>query len=278
MNRLVRKHLPTAFVYIILIVLILLINMPFLSMLFTSLKERGEALSSVNFLPKSFYVANYSYVMGRTTFARNLLNSFTISIVVTTLCIIFAGMAGYALSRFRGKIFSAYSILLLVLQLFPAVLLLIPLFLVFTKANLVNTRTSLIIAYTAGNLPFSIWMIRGFVDTISFEIEQAAMIDGATQFQAFWKIVLPLSMPGISTVAIFTFINSWGEYTLASILIRSQDLRTLTVGLQQFVLQYTSDWPALMTAATIATIPTLLFLVFAQKYLVQGMTAGAVKG
>jgi ABC-type glycerol-3-phosphate transport system permease component len=104
------------------------------------------------------------------------------------------------------------------------------------------------------------------------------MIDGCTQFGAFLRVIVPISMPGISTVGIFTFINSWGEYTLASILLRSDGNFTLTLGLQKFVQQFSADWPSLMTASTIATLPTILFLVFAQKYLIRGMSAGAVKG
>ena len=103
-------------------------------------------------------------------------------------------------------------------------------------------------------------------------------IDGCTQFSAFLRIIIPISMPGISTVGIFTFINSWGEYTLASILLRSDSNITLTLGLQKFVFQFIADWPSLMAAASIATIPTIIFLVFAQKYLIRGMSAGAVKG
>jgi ABC-type glycerol-3-phosphate transport system permease component len=164
------------------------------------------------------------------------------------------------------------------LQLFPAILLLIPLFVIFTALNLVDTLLGCILAYTTTNLAFSIWMIKGFMDSIPFDLEEAGMIDGCTQFMAFLRIIIPVSMPGISTVGIFTFINSWGEYTLASILLRSDKNITLTLGLQKFVLQFTADWPALMTASTIATIPTILFLAFAQKYLVRGMSAGAVKG
>jgi ABC-type glycerol-3-phosphate transport system permease component len=194
------------------------------------------------------------------------------------LCVVVAIVAGYALSRFKGRVFSFYQILLLMLQLFPAILLLIPLFVIFTSLGLVDKLGACILAYTTMNLSFSIWMVKGYMDSLPFDLEEAAMIDGCTQFGAFLRVIVPISMPGISTVGIFTFINSWGEYTLASILLRSDANYTLTLGLQKFVLQFTADWPSLMTASTIATLPTILFLVFAQKYLIRGMSAGAVKG
>jgi len=128
------------------------------------------------------------------------------------------------------------------------------------------------------NLAFSIWMLKGFFDTLPQELEQAAMVDGCTRFGAWLRIVIPISLPGIGTVAIFTFINSWNEYTLASIFLRRDEVQTMTVGLQKFVLQFSSDWPLLMSASAMATLPTIIFLIFAQKLLIQGMTAGAVKG
>lgn len=273
-----RMKILNALTYLVIAVLILGVNLPFLSMASTALKERGEALSSLKFFPEKPQFGNFAYVLGKTTFGRNIMNSAFIALSVTLLCICITVMAGYALSRFKSRFFSSYGIMLLVLQLFPGVLMLIPLFIIFSSMGLIDTHLALIIAYTTFNLPFSIWMIRGFMSTIPFDIEQAAMIDGSSQFGSFVKIIIPISTPGISTVGIFTFINAWGEYTLASILLRDDALRPLTVGLQKFVLQFTSDWPALMAASTIATVPTLFFLVFAQKYLVKGLSAGAVKG
>ena len=278
MRLLRRKQIKNGFTYLALIIIILIVDLPFFQMFSVSFKTRNEALTSSKFLPQQINLNNLLMVWGSTDFPRNILNSIIVSISTTICCIIIAVIAGYALSRFRGKVFSGYSILLLLLQLFPGFLLLIPLFVIFTSLGLVDTLFSCILAYTTINLAFSIWMIKGFMDTIPFDLEEAGMIDGCTQFSAFMRIVVPISMPGISTVGIFTFINSWGEYTLASILLRSDQNITLTLGLQKFVMQFTSDWPSLMTASSIATIPTILFLVFAQKYLIRGMSAGAVKG
>lgn len=273
-----KKFIINSLVYILLIIFVFLINLPTLSMVGTALKSRQEALSSSALLPKEFHFENFIYVLGQTTFSRNLLNSFLVAIVVTLSCIIVSSLAGYAISRFKSRFMSMYSTLLLVLQMFPGVLLLIPLFIIYKSLGLIDNTWSVILSYTTANLPFSIWMLKGFFDTIPFELEESAMIDGSSQFRAYYSIVLPISMPGISTVGIFTFINAWNEYMLASIFLRSDEVQTLTVGLEKFVLQYSSDWASLMAASTIATIPTLIFLLFAQKYLIEGLTAGAVKG
>jgi ABC-type glycerol-3-phosphate transport system permease component len=156
--------------------------------------------------------------------------------------------------------------------------MLIPLFIIFRTMNLIDNHLSAILAYTTANLPFSIWLLKGFFDSIPDDIEQAGMIDGCSRFGTFWRLVLPVSMPGVSTVAIFTFINAWGEFTVASVLLRSDALATMTLGLQKFKLQFSTDWPSLMAASTLCTLPTLCFLVFAQKYLIRGLSAGSVKG
>lgn len=262
-----------------LILIIFLINIPTWSMFGTALKTRNTALKDIRLFPSisEWSLEGMKYVLEK-DFGLNILNSFIVSMVVTLSCILVASMAGYSLSRFKGKFFRMYGICMLVLQMFPIMLLLIPLFSIFRTLGMIDTPWSIILSYLTLNLPFSIWMLRGFFNTIPYEMEEAAMVDGCTQFQALFRTVIPLSMPGVSTVAIFTFINCWNEYTLASIFLRNSKLFTLCLGLQKFVQQFTSDWAALASAASLATIPTLIFLLLAQKYLIQGMTAGAVKG
>jgi len=264
--------------YIALTLITLLVNLPFLQMAMTALKTRLEAITSTNFFPNQISFESFANVLTKSDFLMNMLNSLKIALIVTLMCIVFAVMAGYAISRFRGKVFNAYTTFMLILQLFPGVLMLIPLFIIFRTMGLIDNHLSTILAYTTSNLPFSIWLLKGFFDSIPDDIEQAGMIDGCSRFATFWRLVLPVSMPGVSTVAIFTFINAWGEFTVASVLLRSDALATMTVGLQKFKLQFTTDWPSLMAASTLCTLPTLCFLVFAQKYLIRGMSAGSVKG
>ena len=267
--------------YIVLILAVFFTALPFLSMLGTAIKEKSIALASTSLLPTSFdqiSFESFHSVLFKTTFGKNIVNSLVVAISSVILCTVVAALAGYAISRFRGRYFSFYSVMLLVLQMFPTVLILIPIFLIFTQIGLLNTLYSVIIVYSTVNLAFTTWMLVGFFDSIPNELEEAAMIDGSTKFRAFWQIVLPLALPGIATVAIFTFINAWNEYTMASIFLRQDAVMTMTVGLQKFVQQNTSDWTRLMAASTIGTIPALIFLFFTQRFLIAGMTAGAVKG
>lgn len=264
--------------YSSLVVLAFLVNLPIISMINTALKSEEAALASPTFFPRSIDLNSFFYVWQQTNFSRHVLNSLLVSVFVTLGCVVIASLAGYALSRFQGGFMDLYSVMLLLIQMFPWVLLLIPLFLIFRRLNLINTLASVVVAYTALALPFSIWMLKAFFDTIPFSIEESAMIDGCNQFQSFMRIIIPLSLPGISAVAIFTFIFSWKEYLLASVFLRSSETKTITVGLQQFVSQFTTDWSSLMTASTIATVPILILILVAQKYLVAGLTAGATKG
>ena len=277
-NKSRRKRKVDIWTYIALTIITVVVNLPFLQMLMTAFKSRLEAISSTNFFPKQISFESFANVLSTSDFLANMFNSLKIALVVTILCILFAVMAGYAVSRFRGTVFSVYTTFMLVLQLFPGVLMLIPLFIIFRTLGLIDNHLSTILAYTAANLPFSIWLLKGFFDSIPDDIEQAGMIDGCSRFSSFWRLVLPVSMPGVSTVAIFTFINAWGEFTVASIMLRSDHLLTMTVGLQKFKQQFTTDWPSLMAASALCTLPTLCFLVFAQKYLIRGMSAGSVKG
>ena len=270
-----RKNLLT---YLALIVVVFFVDFPFFQMVFLSFKTKQEVWESLDFLPKKISLDNILYVWNRSGFAQNVYNSLVVSVISMFACIFIAAIAGYALSRFKGKAFSLFSVFLLMLQMFPLILLLIPMFVIFSRLRLVDTLFSVVIAYTTRNLAFSIWMIKGFMDSIPFDLEEAAMIDGCTQFQSFLRIIVPISMPGISTVGIFTFINSWGEFMLASILLRSDRNNTISISLRKFMLEFAIDWPILMTASTMATIPTIFFLVFAQKYLIRGISAGAVKG
>ncbi|MDR1904049.1 MAG: carbohydrate ABC transporter permease [Treponema sp.] len=273
-----KRHYKNALTYLALILIVFIVDFPFFQMLTVSFKTRQEAMGSTKLFPEKINLQNIALVWNNTDFPHDIFNSIIVAVFSTGFCIVIAIIAGYAISRFRGRIFSGYSIMLLMLQLFPAVLLLIPMFVIFARLNLMDTLFACILAYTTRNLAFSIWMIKGFMDSIPFDLEEAGMIDGCTQFSAFVRLIIPISMPGISTVGIFTFINSWGEYMLASVLLRSSKNFTMPLGLQRFVEQFTTDWPSLMTASTIATVPTILFLVFAQKYLIRGMSAGAVKG
>ena len=255
-----------------------IVNTPILLMMLNSFQTTEQMLVSGSVLPTRYTVANYEYLIARTSYLRFFGNSVVIAAASTLLTVIGAALAGYALSRYRTWPVVAYSRILLMVQMFPIIMALIPLFVLFRKLGLIDNPISVIIIYTTVHLPFATWMFRAFFDTIPRELEEAAMVDGCSRLQAFFRVVLPLSGPGIAAVAIFSTLFSYNEFFIASIFLRSETQMPIPVGVQMFMQQYATDWGSLMAAATLTMIPTFLFFMFAQKYMVHGGLAGGVKG
>lgn len=210
-------------------------------------------------------------------FLRYMANSLWVSFATTVLGVIVAVPAAYAFSRFRfpGRNLLFYSVLLR--NMFPAVVFLMPLFIMMRWLGLVNTQFSLILTYLTFGLPLSIWLLKGFYDNIPPQLEQAARIDGATRFQAFLLIVMPLSSPGIIATAIYSFIMAWNEYVYALTFLNDKSKLTLPVGLQRFFAEYATNWPGLMAASFIMSVPVVALFLVLQKYFVKALTEGAVK-
>jgi multiple sugar transport system permease protein len=210
-------------------------------------------------------------------FLRYLRNSVWVSTATTIIGLFVAVPAAYAFSRFTfpGRDLLFFSVL--VRNMFPAVVFLIPLFILMRRLHLVDTQWSLILTYLTFGLPLSIWLLKGFYDNIPPELEQAARIDGATRFQAFRLIVMPLSSPGIIATAIYAFIQGWNEYVYARTFINKQELMTMPVGLEKFFTEYASNWPGLMAASFIMSVPVVVLFLVLQNYFVQALTEGAVK-
>jgi ABC-type glycerol-3-phosphate transport system permease component len=262
----------------LLAAIVFLVNLPIIAMILNSFKPTAEILASSDLLPQAISLTNYQYLTDRTPFWTYFGNSIAIALGGTAFTIAAAALAGYSLSRYRSVGATGYSRLLLLVQMFPLILTLIPLFILFRNLGLVNTRTSVILIYTVVHLPFATWMFKAFFDAIPRELEEAAMIDGATRLEAFWRVVLRLSGPGVAAVTIFSFLFSYNEYLIASIFLRDEEKMTIPVGIQMFMQQYQTDWGSLMAAATLAMLPTCVLFLFVQKYMVYGAVAGAVKG
>ena len=256
----------------------LAINGPIIFMIINSFQTTEQMLISKSILPETYTIANYEFLIARTSYLRFFSNSVLISAISTVLTVIAAAFAGYALSRYRNKPVKAYSRILLMVQMFPIIMALIPLFVIFRTLGLIDHPLSVIIIYTTVHLPFATWMFRAFFDSIPRELEEAALVDGCSRISAFFRIVLPLSGPGIAAVAIFSTLFSYNEFFIASIFLRSEAQMPVPVGVQMFMQQYATDWGSLMAAATLTMIPTFLFFMFAQKYMVHGGLAGGVKG
>lgn len=265
---------------VVLAAFLLVILLPVISMIGTAFKDGGEILTSNSIFPKNPTVENFAKIFVTTNFGNYIKNSVVIAVSVTLISTTFAAMAGYIIARYQGRyrFFRVYARFLLILQMFPAMLLLIPLYSTFTKLNMTGSRFSVILLYSAFQIPFSVWLLQSFFAGAPIEVEESGLIDGCTSFQVFYKLIVPISSPGIASAAIFNFIYCWNEYTFANVFLKNDNIRTLPVGLSYFIQQFTAEWGSLMAASTLAVVPVAFFLIFMQKYVIQGLTAGAVKG
>lgn len=264
--------------YVLLIALTIFAIAPLVWAISASLKPSTEINSNPSLIPHQPTLDNYRYVLGATHFGRWFRNSMIIALSTTVLAVGIATLGGYAMSRFRFWGRNLYGNMLLVVQMFPSIMLAIPLFLLFSRFRLVDTYWSLLITYLSFALAFAVWMLKGYFDAIPQEIEDAALIDGATRLQVLWRIILPLSAPGITTVAIFAFLLAWNDFFFAYILLVKDTNYTLQMGLFTFVKQFRTQWEYLMPAAVLTTLPVLVFFFGMQRYLTRGLIAGATKG
>lgn len=278
MTGLQMRRRTTAAWFVLLCAVTLLLNLPIIVIVVNSFQTTEDMIASVGLIPRALTFANYLYLSGRTAFWTFFGNSLLVAIASTVLTVTAATLAGYALSRFKGRILTGYSRGLLFVQMFPLIVALIPLFVLFRGFGLINSPASVILIYTVVHLPFATWMSQAYFDTIPRELEEAASVDGCTQLATLWRIVLPLAGPGVAAVTIFSVLFSFNEFFVASVFLRDDDAMTIPVGIQMFVQQYSADWGSLMAAATLTALPAFLFLLVAQKQLAQGATAGGVKG
>lgn len=269
--------------WIFLGLLMLFSVLPMLWMLITSVKSQFAAIQyPPEFLPANPTLEQYRRLLSPSNeiggqFLRYMWNSIYVSTLTTIFGVGVAVPAAYAFARFRFPGRNALFFSVLFRNMFPAVVFLMPLFIMMRWMGLVNTHASLVITYLTFGLPLSIWLLKGFYDNIPVELEQAARMDGCTRFQAFWMIIMPLSTPGIIATAIFSFISAWNEYVYALTFINSDEKLTLPIGLQRFFAEYGTNWPGLMAASFIMSVPVVVMFLVLQKHFVRALTEGAVK-
>lgn len=252
---------------------------PFFWSLSTSFKTMAETHAlPPTFIPKQPTFMPYIELFQAKIFARWLLNSFIVALSTTILSIFAAVFAGYAAARFNFPGRLSFLFLILMTYMFPGTLVLVPLYLIFLKLRLVDTYLALILAFTSFALPFCVWMLKGFFDFIPSDLEDAAMIDGCTRIGAFMRVILPLAIPGVIATAIFAFLTAWNEFLFAFVLTNTESMRTAPVGLYMLIGEYLTVWNQFMAASVVITLPVIALFIFLQRYLVQGLTAGAVKG
>ena len=270
--------LPKALIGVFLILVCIYCLIPFAWMLSTSLKTEAEAFRiPPTWIPLEPTIDSYIGIWVRKNFGTYFLNSTIISLATAILSTFFGALAGYGFSRFlfRGRKFLIGFFL--ATQMLPGVLLVGPYFKILNRFGLYDTRTGLIIAFLTICLPFSTWMMKGFIDKVPQELDQSAMVDGCSRIGLFFKIVLPIVAPGMVATILFAFLLAWGDLLWALCLTSSENMITVTLGIARTVGEFRIIWPMLMAGSLVGGMPAILLYIFLQRLLVQGLTAGAVK-
>jgi multiple sugar transport system permease protein len=271
--------LERAAAYAVLVTLALVVLFPFYWMTITSFKSEEQMRSVVSmFWPKPIVTENYHQLLSKTDFAAWYGNSVFVAVSSTLVATSVGTIGAYALARLRflGRGFMASATL--ITYLVPPSILFIPLYAQMRNLGLANSLAGLIAAYPSFTVPFVTWLLMGYFESIPEELEEAAMIDGATRFGAFYRIVLPLSAPGVLAAGLYAFTQAWNEFLYALVFITDGRLRTLPVGLASFITGDVYGWGYLMAGAVLTTLPVIAAYIYLQKYMVEGLTAGGVKG
>ncbi len=251
---------------------------PYYWMIVSSLEAASLFEWPPRIVPSSVTIEAYVKIFTERDVFTWFRNTAFVASTTSMFCTLIAINGGYALSRFRTRGTTGFSIFILFSQLLPATLIVVPLYVIFRQTGLYNSLIGLAIANAAFVLPLATWLMKGFFDRIPVEVEEQAMVDGCTRLGAFYRIVLPLALPGLVVVVAISFITGWDEFFLARTLISSQSNWVFSVGLTSFETQYAIAWDEMMAAAVVFALPAVFFFLFVQRYLVSGLTSGAVKG
>jgi len=275
----VLAHAQGAAAYAILTALLLVVAFPFYWMFVSSLKSEEQMRSlTAMFWPSPAVLDNYRQLLGKTDFGAWYGNSIVVALSSTLVATAIGTLGAYALARlkFFGRAFMASATL--ITYLVPPSILFIPLYAQIRTLGLADSLTGLVAAYPSFTVPFVTWLLMGYFESIPVELEEAAMIDGATRFGAFRRVILPLAAPGVLAAALFAFTQAWNEFLYALVFITNVKLRTLPVGLSTFITGDVYGWGFLMAGAVLTTLPVIAAYTYLQKYMVEGLTAGSVKG
>jgi len=260
------------------IVLLVLVIAPFYWIFSSSIRTTQEILSPTpSFLPQTYTLQHYDKLLASSNFPRYLLNSAVVAVLTMIITVVLSVMASYAIYRleFPGRRWLVRVIL--ATYIFPGILLLIPLYGMLSQLKLIDSLWALVIINVTFASPFAVWMLQAFFQAIPYEVEEAAALDGASRVTIILRIFLPLTAPGIASIAIYAFISAWTEYMFASVMILSDANRTLPVGLAGIIGQYQVDWGLLLAGATVTTLPVLILFSFVGRSFIEGLTAGATK-
>ena len=274
-----KKIAGTVVSYAVLALFTFIAVYPILYIFTISLRPGDKLLStSLDVIPDGASFANYRELIFETPFLRWMGNSILVTLVVTITGVILASTAGYVLSRYKFGGRSSMLKGLLVTQMFPATMLLLPLYVVLIKLQLLNSYLGLVVIYSATALPFCVWQMKGYYDTIPAALEEAARIDGCTPWQAFRLVILPLAAPALVITALFSFMSAWNEYVVANVVLQDTDMFTLPLGLKLFQGSMTTQWGLYAAGSLIVSIPVVALFLGLSRFLISGLTLGGVKG
>ena len=273
-----KKIIRTIICWLVLLPVMLTVLFPFVVTILTALKPRNE-LTQIppNFLPSEFQWGNFIEVWQNTNIASSLINSLFISTVATIIALVVAAPCAYAMTRFDFKGKTAYRFFLLVTQMLSPIVLVLGLFRLMVYMGVVDSLGFLSVIYAAFNIAFCVWMLQSYFETIPKDLEESAWIDGASRFRSLLTIFLPLALPAVVIVAMFTFVNSWNEFIIAFSTLRDSSSYTIQLGIIEMTGYYSVRWDYIMVSVNIATIPVAILFAWLQKHLVGGLTSGSVK-
>jgi ABC-type glycerol-3-phosphate transport system permease component len=279
LSRRQRRHLSEVLLNVLTILVVGFLIFPILWLYLTALKEEDRMFDDPYLIiPTTVTVDNFQRIWNSVGFQQAFVNSVVVAgvsaIVVTTVAL----AAAFSLSRFRYRFSGLFAGIILAVQMLPGIVLVVPLIAILRELKLTDSLVGLAIVYLLLGLPIAVWMLKGFLDDIPLDLDQAALVDGATQFQVLRQILFPLVAPGVIAVGAFAFLLSWGEYLFALSLITSTDQKTLPLALQAAFGQYSIDWGLLTAGGAIISLPPALLFIFFQRYLIGGLTSGGVKG
>jgi ABC-type glycerol-3-phosphate transport system permease component len=264
--------------YTVILISLFFFILPMVWIIYCSFRTQPSIFSGVMFAPlKDFTFENYQTILSVTDFPQYFYNSFRIALSVTALSLLCSILGGYGLSRFRIRAKNAIIMGIFSTQMFPQVLLIIPIYLIIFHLMLLDSTIGVVLGQAVLVLPFSIWMLKGYFDSIPIDIENSAMIDGCNLFQRLVYVVLPVAAPGIMVAAFFSFVVSWGDYLIVSIISQSQRTATVTLVIQRLSSALMIRWGQVAAATVLTIVPTIILFSFIQKMLVEGLTAGALK-
>jgi multiple sugar transport system permease protein len=285
MARSIKKRLGKVVSWFLTFVLMVFICVPGLWVVLTAFRPNAEVLAKpAVWIPEELYLNNFAKIFGfgaeqvAIPVPSYFTNSLIIALTSTVIALMIGMSGGYAFARYRFRFKNGIFLGLMLSRTVPGIALSLPVFMIWSRIGLIDTKLGLIIVYVAMNVPFTVWLIDGFFRQIPKEMSEAAQVDGCTRWQAFWKIEFPLAKSGVASAGIFAFLTSWNEYALASNLTRSTDSKTLPVGLMDFTAQFTIDWAGMSAMAVIIIVPAIILTFIVQKHLIAGLTFGGVKG